>query len=76
MSEQVLTKAEIEKQFNSEWVLLQDPEVDEYQRVVSGKVVAHSKDRDEVYRKAIELRLKRSATLYTGKIPDGVAVLL
>lgn len=35
----------------------------------SGKVVWHSKDRDEVYRKAVELRAKRFAVLYTGKMP-------
>lgn len=73
---QTLTLAEIESRYDSEWVLLEDPEVDEYQRVVRGKVVAHSKDRDEVDRKAIELRLKHSAFLYTGPMPANTAILL
>ena len=52
MSE-VMTREELEARFDSEWVLLEDPEVDEQSRVVRGRVVCHSKDRDEVYRKAI-----------------------
>ncbi len=73
---EVLTITEIESRFDSEWVLLEDPEVNKNMKVVGGKVVCHSKDRDEVYRKAIELRLKSSATLYTGTIPEGAAIIL
>jgi hypothetical protein len=40
------------------------------------KALWHSKDRDEVYRKAVELRPKRFAMLYTGKMPEDTAVLL
>lgn len=36
----------------------------------------HSKDRDEVYRKAISLRPARAAVLYTGAIPEGTAIVL
>jgi len=36
----------------------------------------HSKDRDEVYRKAVELRPRRFAVLYTGKMPKDTAVVL
>jgi hypothetical protein len=72
----VLTVAQIGLQFDSEWVLLADPEVDDLGRVLQGTVVAHSKDRDEVYRKDIELRLKTSATLFTGKLPEDTAVIL
>jgi hypothetical protein len=72
----VMTIAEIESQFNSEWVLLESPQTDDQLHVVSGKVVSHSKDRDEVYRKAVELRPKRSAIIYTGTMPDGTAIVL
>lgn len=74
--DKILTVKQIHSQFNSEWILLADPEVDANGQVIGGKVVAHSKDRDEVYRKDIELRLKRSATLYTGKIPEDTAIIL
>jgi hypothetical protein len=30
----------------------------------------HGKDREEVYRRAVEIRPKRFAIVYTGKMPD------
>jgi hypothetical protein len=74
--DEVMTIEEIEEHFPSEWILLADPEVDEHQRVIRGRLVIHSKDRDEVDRKAIELRLKHSASLYTGTIPEGTAIVV
>lgn len=73
---EVLTHAEIHSRFDSEWVLVEDPEVNEQMEVVRGKVVCHSKDRDEVYQKAVELRLKSSATLYTGTMPENTEIIL
>jgi hypothetical protein len=72
----VLTIAEIESQFESEWVLVEDPKTNDALEVLSGRVRYHSKDRDEVYRKAVELRPKRFAMLYTGTIPQGTAIVL
>lgn len=72
----VLTIAEIEAQFVSEWILVADPETNDALEVKSGKVCWHSKDRDEVYRKAIELKHQRFAVLYTGKMPKDTAVVL
>jgi hypothetical protein len=72
----VLTTAQIEAQFASEWILVVDPQTNDALEVQSGKVFWHSKDRDEVYRKAVELRPKRFAVLYTGKMPKDTAVVL
>jgi hypothetical protein len=72
----MLTLAEIELKFKSEWVLVEDPQTNESLEVVSGKVRFHSKDRDEVYLKAVELRPKRFAMLYTGTIPKDTAIVL
>jgi hypothetical protein len=72
----VLTTADIEAQFQSEWVLLEDPQTNESLEVQRGKVVCHSKDRDEVYRRAVTLRPKRFAVLYTGTIPKDAAIVL
>ncbi len=71
-----MTIEEIESQFDSEWVLIEDPKTDEGLKVLGGRVLHHSKDRDEVYRKAVSLRLKRSALIYTGEIPEDTAVVL
>ena len=72
----ILTITEIEAQFQSEWVLLEDPQTNEALEVQSGKVLCHSKDRDEVYRKAVTLHPKRFAVLYTGKIPQDTAIAI
>ena len=74
--EEILTIAQIEARFDSEWILVGDPQTNEALEVQSGKVLWHSKDREEVYRKAVELRPKRSAMLYTGKMPKDTAVVL
>jgi hypothetical protein len=74
--DKVLTIAEIESQFESEWVLVGDPQTNESLEVKSGTVLYHSKDRDEVYRKAVEVRPKRFAMLYTGTIPQGTEIVL
>ncbi len=71
-----LTVTEIKAKFDSEWVLVAEPQTDEYLEIQSGKVLYHSKDRDEVYREAIKLRPKRFALLYTGTITKGMAVAL
>jgi hypothetical protein len=75
MSE-VLTIAEIEAQFAAEWVLVEDPQTNKALEVQCGKVLYHSKDRDEVYREAVRLRPKRFAMLYTGTLPKDTAVVL
>jgi hypothetical protein len=72
----ILTIAQIEAQFESEWVLVEDPQTTEALEVQSGKVRWHSQDRDEVYRKAVELRPRRFAMLYTGKLPKDTAIVL
>jgi len=71
-----LSIEEIESQFESEWVLIGTPRTDETLRVLGGKVLFHSRDRDEVYRQAVALRPKRSAIVYTGQIPEETAVVL
>jgi hypothetical protein len=73
---EVLTIAEIQARYDSEWVLVEDPTTDAALEVQSGRVVCHSKDRDEVYRKAVELKPKRFATLYTGRMPANTAIVL
>jgi len=72
----VLSAAEIKSRYDSEWVLVENPELAGDLEVVSGRVLWHSKDRDEVYQKAVELRPRHSALLYTGVIPEGTAVVL
>jgi hypothetical protein len=65
---EVMSSVEIETQFKSEWILVGNPETNEALEVKRGEVLWHSKDRDEVYKKVMELKPKHSAILYTGTI--------
>ena len=76
MSDEVLTLAQIEARFQAEWILIEDPDTADGLVVRGGTVRWQSKDRDEVYRKAIELRPHRFAVLYTGKMPKDTAIVL
>ncbi len=72
----VLTWARIEELFDGEWVLLEDPETEENLLVKSGKLLWHSKSREEIGRKALELRPTHSAVLYIGSPPKDATFLL
>jgi hypothetical protein len=74
--DEFLTMGEIESRFPDEWILIQDPQTDENLQVQPGRVRCHSKHRDEVYRKAMELRLPRCATHFTGRVPTHGAIVL
>ena len=76
MMDEILTMAEIEGKFESEWVLIEDPSTDASLDVRGGTVRWHGKDRDEVYRQAVQLRPKRFAILYTGTMPGNTAIAL
>lgn len=71
-----MTLQEIENQFDQEWVLLKDPKTTKSLELKSGKLLYHSKNRDEVYRKAIKLQPKHSAVFFVGKPPDDVVIIL
>jgi hypothetical protein len=75
---EVMTLAEIEAAFPSEWVLIDQPQTDRYQQILSGRVVCHSKDRDEVYHRALTLPIPRNIAFhYTGPVPEpGTAIIL
>ena len=70
------TITQIEAQFASEWVLVDAPQTNEALEVQSGRVLWHSKNREEVYRQAVLLRPERFAILYTGKMPEDTAIVL
>ena len=74
--DKIMTLEEIESQFDSEWVLVEDPQTNEALEVRAGRVLYHSKDRDEFDRKVLELRPRRFAVLYTGKQREGMEFIL
>ena len=68
--------AEIKARYAPEWVLLGDVEVDEGLEVVSGDVLCHTPDREELGRRMLELRPSRFAIRYLGQIPDDLVIML
>lgn len=74
--DETLTIEQIEARFPSEWVLIGDPLTDEFQRLLAGKVLFRSPERDEVDRKLLELRPTRFAFRYLGTLPDNTALIL
>jgi hypothetical protein len=73
---EILNIEEIKSRYDGEWVLIGDPVTDESLSVVRGNVLSHSKDRDEVYRKARELKPAHSAILFFGHLPKDAAIVL
>ena len=73
---EVISLAEIQEKFESEWILIENPETEEGLKIKSGKILWHSKDRDEVYRKAREFKPEHSAIFYMGQIPQDTVIIL
>ena len=66
----------IKKQFNREWLLIAVNKVDETTTIpISGKLIAHSPHRDEIYRKLLSLkRIHDILVEYSeDKLPKGYA---
>ena len=73
----ILTLTEIEQRFPSEWVLIDQPQTDQFDHVIGGKVVFHGKDREEVYRQALQLPIPRHcAVRFTGPPDPNMEYLL
>ena len=72
-----MTMEEIERLFDGEWVLIDEPVVDESGWVLSGRLVAHDADKDAVYAAAMGLESLDIAMLFNGPpIPEGVSFIL
>ena len=72
----ILTIEEIAARYAPKYVLIGEPTTDEYQSVRSGRVLFHSRDRDEVARKVREYPPGRYALWYLGRFPDDMAHVL
>jgi hypothetical protein len=73
---EILTIEEIGALFPFEWVLLGDPRTDSSQKLLEGRVLFHSHDRNDVDRKLLELRPSRFAFRYMGDLPEHTAMIL
>ncbi len=67
MMGEIMTWEQIESLYQGEWVLLEDPQAKENVQVTGGKLLWHSKSREEIGRKLLELRPRSSAVLFVGQ---------
>ena len=65
---EVLTMEEIKKKYDSEWVLIANPEMDAEENVLSGRVICHHKNRDVFDEETMKIEPfpKEAAFLYLG----------
>jgi len=67
---------DIKKNFENQWVLIEIKSVDESFNVLEGEVLAHSKDKDEIYQALLKIRPKEFSIEYTGEVPEDLAVVM
>jgi hypothetical protein len=65
---------EIKQRFPREWVLISNCSFDKLNCLSKGRVIAHSKDRSEIYKKLMRYK-EPLAVEYTGPIPKDLAVM-
>ena len=71
-----MTFEQIEQNYDGEWVLIAYSETDEELRVVKGKVIAHSANKEDIYR-ALENAVEQPLAIeYIGQIPEDLAFIL
>lgn len=65
----------LKRRYPKEWLLLTHVVADELTRPIKGKLVAHSKNRDEIYDRLARVRAGSACIEYTGKIPKDLVVV-
>ncbi len=61
---------EIKQSFKDEWVLVEVTKEGQLNKPAKGKIITHSKKREDIYDKMQKLpKGFKIATLYTGKVP-------
>jgi len=69
------TVDEIKERFKDEWVLVEVLEKNELNQPTKGRVIAHSRNRDDIYDALKGTKGKHTYQFWTGEIPDkGYAV--
>lgn len=71
-----MTLTEQLHQYQDEWVLIEYTELDEDLNVTAGRVIAHSRNKDEIYRLLAQTQGRNIAVEYVGEFPKDLAVML
>ena len=70
----VLTVSDMDEKYRDEWLLVADCELGEKAELKAGRVVEHSRSREDVRRKLKDYP-GHVAIRFTGKIPDDLVVV-
>lgn len=75
MSE-AMTFEEIKLHYDGQWVLIAYTETDEALKVVKGKVIAHSANKEDIYQALADADEQPLAIEYMGQVPEDLAFIL
>ena len=75
MAQRLQSLATLKRRYPKEWLLLTNVVADELTRPIKGKLVAHSKNRDDIYARLGQVGGKSLCIEYTGKIPKDLVVV-
>lgn len=75
MAQRMQSISTLKRRYPKEWLLLTNVVADELTRPIKGKLVAHSKNRDDIYARLGRVGGKRLCIEYTGKIPKDLVVV-
>jgi hypothetical protein len=67
---------EIEKKYQGEWVLIEYIKLNDDLSVIEGEVIAHSVDKDLIYKEQLRHKNKKLSIEYLGTVPQDWAVML
>lgn len=66
---------DIRQQYAGQWVLIEYQQLDEQLNVVEGEVVAHSAEKEEIYKSILHTQGKNIAIEYAGDFPQDLAAM-
>lgn len=75
MKKRKMSVGQIKAKYKDEWVLLADYDLDDRNEPLRGVVMAHSKDREEIYNRQMSIK-KGLCIFYTGELPRDLAIML
>jgi len=70
----LLTREQIKAKFPNQWLLLKDYELDASTSLRKGRVLAHSKDREEIHR-ALRKHSGNLCIHFTGSLPPDTGII-
>ena len=71
-----MSAQEMRERYHGQWVLVGYEELDDDLNVLRAEVLAHSPDKDEIYRRLLITRGEKLSLEYMGQVPEDLVVVL